>query len=196
MTRVLVTGGAGGFGRALVPRLISRGYTVRILSRQPAPAGVTTEWSQADIASGAGLAAALAGVDVIVHAASSPAKHTRQIDVEGTRRLLQAARAAEVAHIAYISIVGIDQIPLAYYRHKLVAEALVSDSRLPWSILRATQFHTLIDGLLQVANRLPLVLLPTDLRYQPIDVGEAAERMAEVVATGPAVLPTSAAQRC
>lgn len=186
MTRVLVTGGAGGFGRALVPRLTSRGYTVRILSRQPAPTDVTTEWSQADIASGAGLAAALAGVDVIVHAASSPAKHTHQIDVEGTRRLLQAARAAEVAHIAYISIVGIDQIPLAYYRHKLAAEALVSDSRLPWSILRATQFHTLIDGLLRVANRLPLVLLPTDLRYQPIDVGEAAERMAEVVATGPA----------
>jgi uncharacterized protein YbjT (DUF2867 family) len=186
MTRVLVTGGAGGFGRALVPRLSSRGYTVRIMSRHPAPAGITAEWSQADIESGAGLTAALAGVDVIVHAASSPAKHTQQIDVEGTRRLLQAARAAEVAHIAYISIVGIDRIPYAYYRHKLAAEALVADSRLPWSILRATQFHTLIDSLLRRADRLPLLLLPTDLRFQPIDVGEAAERMAEVVAAGPA----------
>ena len=186
MTRVLVTGGAGGFGRALVPRLISRGYTVRIMSRRPAPAGSTTEWAQADIASDAGLTAALAGVDVVVHAASSPAKQTRQIDVEGTRRLLQAARAAEIAHFAYISIVGIDRIPYAYYRHKLAAEALVTASSLPWSILRATQFHTLIDTILRGADRLPLLLLPTDLRFQPIDVGEAAERMAEVVAAGPA----------
>jgi uncharacterized protein YbjT (DUF2867 family) len=186
MKRVLVTGGAGGFGRALVPRLISRGYTVRIMSRQPVPAGITTEWAQADIESGAGLSAALAGVDIVVHAASSPAKHTRQIDVEGTRELLQAARAANVAHVAYISIVGIDHIPYAYYRHKLAAETLVAESRLPWSVLRATQFHTLIDALLRGADRLPLVLLPTDLRFQPIDVGEAAERMADVVAAGPA----------
>jgi uncharacterized protein YbjT (DUF2867 family) len=186
MTRVLVTGGAGGFGRALVPRLISRGYTVRIMSRQPAPADIITEWAQADIESGAGLAAALADVQVVVHAASSPAKHTRQVDVEGTRRLLQAARVAEVAHFAYISIVGIDRIPYAYYRHKLAAEALVAEARLPWSILRATQFHTLIDALLRGADRLPMLLLPTDLYFQPIDVGEAAERMAEIVAAGPA----------
>ncbi len=186
MIRVLVTGGAGGFGRALVPRLADRGYTVRIMSRRPAPAGSIAEWAQADIESGAGLAAALAGIDVVVHAASSPAKHTRQIDVEGTRRLLHAARAAEVAHFAYISIVGIDQVPFAYYRHKLAAEALVVDSRLPWSILRATQFHTLIDTFLRGADRLPLLLLPTDLQFQPIDVGDVAERMAEAVVAGPA----------
>jgi uncharacterized protein YbjT (DUF2867 family) len=186
MTRVLVTGGAGGFGRALVPRLTSRGFTVRIMSRRSAPAGITSEWSQADIESSAGLESALVGVDVVLHAASSPAKNTRQIDVEGTRRLLQIARAADVAHFAYISIVGIDRIPFAYYRHKLAAEALVSSSRLPWSILRATQFHTLIDSILGGADRLPLLLLPTDLQFQPIDVGDAAERMAEVVASGPA----------
>jgi uncharacterized protein YbjT (DUF2867 family) len=185
MTRVLVTGGAGGFGRALVPRLVDRGYTVRILSRRPVPAGITTEWSQADIESGAGLTAALAGVGVVVHAASSSSKHTRQVDVEGTRRLLQVARAAEVAHFAYISIVGIERTPFAYYRHKLAAEALLRDSSLPWSILRATQFHTLIDTYLHGADRLPLFLLPTDLQFQPIDVGDAAERMAECVAAGP-----------
>jgi uncharacterized protein YbjT (DUF2867 family) len=186
MTRVLVTGGAGGFGRALVPRLLSRGYTVRIMSRRPVLNGSTTEWAQADLEQGAGLSAALADVDVVVHAASSPAKHTHQIDVEGTRRLLQAAHTSKVAHIAYISIVGIDTIPYAYYRRKLAAERLVAEAPLPWSILRATQFHSLIDAFLRGAERLPrLLLLPTDLRFQPIDVGEAAERMTEVVAAGP-----------
>jgi uncharacterized protein YbjT (DUF2867 family) len=186
MTRVLVTGGAGGFGRALVPRLADRGYNVRILSRRPAPAGGPTEWTQADIETGEGLASALAGVDVIVHAASSPSKHTQQIDVEGTRRLLHTARAAGVSHFAYISIVGIERVPFAYYRHKLAAEELLRDSDLPWSILRATQFHTLIDTFLHRADRRPLFLLPTDLQFQPIDVDEAAERMAECVAAGPA----------
>jgi uncharacterized protein YbjT (DUF2867 family) len=186
MTRVLVTGGAGGFGQALVPRLQSRGYTVRIMSRRPAPPSGTAEWAQADIESGAGLAAALAGADVVVHAASSPARHTQQIDVEGTRRLLDAARGAGVGHFAYISIVGIERVPYAYYRAKLAAEELVHRAGLPWSILRATQFHTLIDMLLRGADRFPLFLLPSDLRFQPIDTGEAAERMAEAVAAGPA----------
>jgi len=186
MTRILVTGGAGGFGRALIPRLERRGYAVRIMSRRPAPAGSSAEWAQADIESGAGLADALAGADVVVHAASSPARHTRQIDVEGTRRLLAAAHAAGVGHFAYISIVGIERIPFGYYRAKVAAEELVRGSGLPWSILRATQFHTLIDGLLRGADRLPLFLLPSDLQFQPIDVGEAAERMAEAVAAGPA----------
>ena len=185
MIRVLVTGGAGGFGSALVPQLSSRGYTVRIMSRRPKPAGSTTEWAQAELETGAGLPAALAGVDAIVHAASSPGKHAQEIDVEGTRRLLDMAREAGVSHFAYISIVGIDQIPYAYYRAKLAAEKLVQSSGLPWSILRATQFHTLIDMFLRNADRRPLFLLPTDLRFQPIDTGEAAERMAECVVAGP-----------
>jgi uncharacterized protein YbjT (DUF2867 family) len=155
------------------------------MSRRPAPADSTVEWAQADIESGAGLAAALAGADVVVHAASSPARHTQQIDVAGTRRLLDTAREARVGHFAYISIVGIERIPFAYYRAKVAAEELLRASGLPWSILRATQFHTLIDGRLRGADRFALFLVPSDLKFQPIDVGEAAERMAEVVAAGP-----------
>jgi uncharacterized protein YbjT (DUF2867 family) len=76
-------------------------------------------------------------------------------------------------------------MPVGYYRAKVAAEALVRDAGLPWSILRATQFHSLLDGLLRGMNRLPVFLLPTDLQFQPIDVGEAATRMVECVAAGP-----------
>jgi uncharacterized protein YbjT (DUF2867 family) len=193
MTRVLVTGGSGVLGRELVARLIGDGYTVRVMSRRAASSarmvsaehGAAVEWAKADLETGAGLAEALAGADVVVHAASSPFKRTEQIDVAGTRRLLEQSRAAGVAHFCYISIVGVDRIPFAYYRHKLAAEALVRDSGLPWSILRATQFHTLLDGYLQRANRLPLLLLPTDLQFQPIDAGEVAARLRECVVVGP-----------
>ena len=110
MKRVLVTGGTGALGREVVPRLLSAGYAVRVMSRRaPKPdedAGV--EWAQASMENGTGLAEAVAGTDVILHLASSPVK--RQVDVEGTGRLLEHARAAGVEHFVYISIVGIDQI--------------------------------------------------------------------------------------
>jgi uncharacterized protein YbjT (DUF2867 family) len=173
-------------GRELVPRLLDQGYIVRVMSRHTASrTDRSVEWAQADLESGSGLAQAVAGVDTVVHAASSPFKRTWRVDVEGTRRLLGAARAAGVGHIAYISIVGIEHIAFGYYRAKVAAETLVREAGLPWSILRATQFYTLIDSLLRIVDRLPLFLLPTDFQIQPIDAGEAAARLTECVAAGP-----------
>ena len=84
----------------------------------------------------------------------------------------------------YVSIVGIDRIPLRYYRHKRAAEALVRQADVPWSILWATQFHTFLDGLLQRLARLPILPLPTDFLFQPIDPGGLADRLIDCIATG------------
>ncbi len=188
MTKVLVTGGAGMLGREVVKQLTATGYRVRIMSRKRQPTNLpsTTEWVQADLETGQGIADAVTGIDVVVHAASSPFKHTRQIDVEGTRFLLEQARVAGVAHVIYISIVGIDRIPYSYYRAKLAAEELVKDSGIPWSILRATQFHYLVDLFFQAATKMPLVtLLPTDLKCQSIAESEVASRLCEIALAGP-----------
>jgi uncharacterized protein YbjT (DUF2867 family) len=187
MSRILVTGGAGVLGHELGVKLERAGYTVRLTSRRP-PSNPRSEveWVQADLETGAGLADAVSGADAIIHAATSPLKHTYRIDVLGTGRLAERARAAGVAHLIYVSIVGVDRIPLDYYRHKLAAEALVQAAGLPWSILRATQFHTFVDNQLQTLARMPIGLLPTDFRFQPIDPGEVADRLVECVAAGPA----------
>jgi uncharacterized protein YbjT (DUF2867 family) len=188
MTKVLVTGGAGMLGRQVAKELTATGYSVRIMSRKRQPPNVlsTTEWAQADLETGQGIADAVTGIDVVVHAASSPFKHTRQIDVGGTRFLLEKARVAGVAHVIYISIVGIDRIPYDYYRAKLAAEELVQKSGIPWSLLRATQFHYLVDLFFQAATKVPLVtLLPTDLRCQSIAESEVASRLCEIVVAGP-----------
>jgi uncharacterized protein YbjT (DUF2867 family) len=154
--------------------------------RQPPNVLSTTEWVQVDLETGQGIADAVVGINVVVHAASSPFKHTRRIDVDGTRLLLEQARAAGVAHVIYISIVGVDRIPYAYYRAKLSAEELVQNSGISWSLLRATQFHYLVDLFFQAATKLPLVtLLPTDLQCQSIAEREVASRLCELVATGP-----------
>jgi uncharacterized protein YbjT (DUF2867 family) len=188
MTKVLVTGGAGRLGSKVVKELTATGYRVRIMSRKRQPPNVlsTTEWVQADLETSQGIADAVTGIDVVVHAASSPLKHTRQIDIGGTRLLLEQARVADVAHVIYISIVGVDRIPYAYYRAKLAAEELVQNSGLPWALLRATQFHYLVDLFFQAATKMPLVtLLPTDLRCQSIAESEVASRLCEIVAAGP-----------
>jgi len=187
MTIVLVTGGTGVLGQELVPRLSRAGYRVRIMSRRSLNVneGAEAEWAHADLATGGGLAEAVPGAEAVIHAASSPFRRTRAIDVDGTARLLERARAAGLAHFIYISIVGIDRIPLSYYRHKLAAEWLVEQANVPWSILRATQFHTLIDRQLRPLLWTPITFLPTDFRFQSIDPGEVADRLLEIVAAGP-----------
>jgi uncharacterized protein YbjT (DUF2867 family) len=108
------------------------------------------------------------------------------VDVEGTRRLAEAARAAGTAHLVYVSIVGIDQVPFAYYRSKLAAERIVAASGVPHSILRATQFHSLVDTMLAGFARVPLVLpLPAGFRFQSCATVEAAERLVRAAEAGP-----------
>lgn len=187
MSRVLVTGGTGYLGRHIVTCLLAAGHTARIMSRKPQPAVLQSgsEWAQAQMEAGQGLAEAVRDCDVIVHAATDP-QHAQQIDVVGTRRLLEAAREAGVAHIVYISIVGIERTPFPYYTHKLAVEEMITSSDIPWSILRATQFHEFVDLFLQKATRFPFVaLIPTDFKAQTVDAREVAQRLCELVASGP-----------
>ncbi|RIK43805.1 MAG: epimerase [Chloroflexi bacterium] len=189
MKRILITGGRGVFGRELTPRLLKAGYTVRISSRSaPKTDGASNlEWVQMDLQQQSDLSAAVAEVDVIIHAASDPL-HAHEVDVLGTERLLNAARTAGVSHFTYISIVGIDRMEFAYYGHKLAAEQRIEQGGVPWSILRATQFHSFIDRLLQPLQRLawmPFYLLPTDFQSQPIDEGEVADHFVQIIKDGP-----------
>ncbi|OLF10389.1 SDR family oxidoreductase [Actinophytocola xanthii] len=168
--RILVTGGTGRLGRAVVPALA--GEDVQIMSRR----GHVV----ADLSTGEGVAAAVAGVDVVVHLATG---NTGRRDVAAACRLVTAARRAGVAHLVYVSIVGVDRVPNSYYRGKLAVERLLAESGLPHTILRTTQFHDLVRAYLAAVSRLPVVPVP-DLRVQPIDVRDVATHLAPLV-TGP-----------
>jgi uncharacterized protein YbjT (DUF2867 family) len=157
------------------------------MSRRARPQSTAedVEWARADMSSSEGVRAAVAGVDAILHAASDP-RRTEAVDVNGTRHLVEAARASRVAHIAYISIVGIDDIPLSYYKRKLTAEEIIKSSGVPHSILRATQFHSFVELFISLAARLPVLMpLPVDFRFQSVAQSEVAERLALCVSDGP-----------
>jgi uncharacterized protein YbjT (DUF2867 family) len=179
---VLVTGGTGRLGSRLVAPLQAAGHTVKLMSRRgTGPGGV-----RGDLASGRDLPQALAGADIVIHAASDPRGNPWEVDVAGTRRLTQAVNRERLRHLVYISIVGVDRIPFGYYRAKFSAEQVLLASGLPVTLLRVTQFHEFVDFLLETARRGPVLPVPMGWRVQPVDVGEVARHVVDVVGRPPA----------
>ncbi|MBD0319316.1 MAG: NAD(P)H-binding protein, partial [Gemmatimonadetes bacterium] len=183
MPTILITGASGVLGRALLRRPAAGAYTVRGTGR--GASGPGAEWVRADLASGEGVDTAVKGADTIIHAASSPRGDTQRTDVQGTMRLIEAARRAGVRHVVYVSIVGIDRVPFAYYRHKLAAEREMQAGRVPWTILRGTQFHDFVDTMFSGMMKPPVGFVPGDFQSQPVHVDEFADALWECVAAGP-----------
>ncbi|MFF4406037.1 SDR family oxidoreductase [Streptomyces sp. NPDC001262] len=181
---VLVTGGTGTLGRHVVPLLRDAGRTVRVLSRRGgASEDAGVEHVAADLLKGEGLDAALDGVTTVLHLAGGP-----KGDDEATRNLVRAAQRAGVEHLVYISVIGADRLPLGYFRAKLGAERAVAESGIPWTTLRAAQFHDLTLTVVEKMAKLPVVPAPGGLRWQPVDARDVASRLAELTLGRPAGL--------
>ncbi|WBB58325.1 NAD(P)H-binding protein [Streptomyces sp. WMMC500] len=189
---ILLTGGTGTLGRLVAPHLRPAATTLRVLSRQARASADGIEYVTGDLTTGEGAAEAVAGVDVIVHCAG-----TSKGDDVKTRHLVDAATAAGRPHLVYISVVGADRTPVVsgpdramfgYVAAKRAAEVIVAESGLPWTTLRATQFHELTLTTARAMARLPVVPAPAGFRIQPIAAAEVAERLAELALAGPAGL--------
>lgn len=178
MATILVTGGTGALGRDVVQRLLAAGSDVRVLSRRPRRDGDPAEvsWATGDLRTGAGLSEAVRDASVIVHCASDPRRPRG--DLVAARNLISAAEAAGKPHLIYVSIVGVDRVPFGYYQIKHEVERLIEESGLPWTVLRATQFHDLICYLFQMAAKLPVLMTPAGVSDQPVDTRDVAARLA------------------
>jgi uncharacterized protein YbjT (DUF2867 family) len=190
---ILVTGGTGGLGHRVVPRLRAAGRNVRVLSRRRHDSADGIEYVPGDLTKGEGVAAAVEGAEIVLHCAG-----TGRIkdDTAQARNLVRAAQRAGVPHILNISVVGADRIPVktamdrsmfAYFAAQRAVEVVIEESGLPWTNLRATQFH---DGFILVMVRgmssLPVVPMPSGFRFQPIDADEVAARLADLTLGPPA----------
>ncbi|MDN5855791.1 MAG: NAD(P)H-binding protein [Actinomycetia bacterium] len=177
---VLVTGGTGTLGRHLVPLLEADGHEICILSRH-APTTARVEHATADLLKDEGVEAAVSGVDTIVHLAGGP-----KGDDTATGNLVRAAKSAGVRHIVYISVIASDAVPLGYFRSKFGAEKEIEQSGIPWTTLRAAQFHDLTLSTVRAMAKLPIVPAPGGVRWQPVDSRDVAERLAELTLGHPA----------
>lgn len=172
--KIAVAGGTGKTGRQVVDQLRSAGHQPVILARAE---GV-------DLIQNTGLDAALDGVEVVIDVAdvrTTSAKTARAFFGTATANLLTAAQRNGVRHHIVLSIVGVDRVANGYYQGKLRQEELVQASAVPWTILRATQFHEFAGQILaQVPG--PVAIIPK-MRSQPIAVSEVAAHLC-TLATG------------
>jgi uncharacterized protein YbjT (DUF2867 family) len=186
---VLVTGGTGMIGRFIVQRLRDEGRTVRVLTRGNHEPQDGVEYVVGDLATGEGIQAAVDGARTIVHAAGSS-----KGDEIKAQHLLQAATRASTRHLVYISVVGADRIPVvcrvdrgmfSYFASKLAGERLITESGIPWTILRATQTHDLMLIVAKALSKMPVVMLPGGFHVQPVDTAEVGNRLAELALGDP-----------
>jgi uncharacterized protein YbjT (DUF2867 family) len=185
MEPILVTGGTGTLGRLVVQRLRAAGREVRVMSRSATGEGAV----QGDLDTGEGLAAALVGVAIVVHCAGAS-----KGDEDKALALVRAARVAGVRHIVNISVVGADRTPVTgradramfgYVASKLAAERVIAESGIPWTTLRATQFHDLMLTTAEQMAKLPVIPAPAGIRVQPVEAAEVADRLVELALSEP-----------
>ena len=171
-----MAGGTGVVGQHVVAVAEAAGHQAVVLSRR----------TGTDLLAGVGLAAALEGSHAVIDVANTPtlnrAKAVRFFE-DTTRNLLAAEHEAGVGQHVALSIVGIDRVPSGYYEGKRRQEALVAAGDVPWSILRATQFHE-FPGQLLARLKGPVVFAPR-MRSATVAAREVAEHLV-ALATGEA----------
>jgi uncharacterized protein YbjT (DUF2867 family) len=190
---ILVTGGTGGLGHRVVERLRNAGRNVRVLSRHAHESAPGVEYVAGDLANDVGVQASVDGVAIVIHCAGVG---KIKEDTAQAQNLVRTANRAGVRHLVCVSVVGADRIPVnnavdrsmfAYFASQRAKELVVAESGLPWTNLRATQFH---DGFILVMvrgmSKLPVIPLPAGFRFQPVDAGEVAENLVQLALGAPA----------
>src|SRR5919109_1283697 len=176
--KIVVIGGTGLIGKKVVMNLRQHGHEV--VAASPS-LGVNT-------VTGEGLAQALAGAQVVVDVANAPSWEDKAVlaffEASG-RNLLAAEAAAGVGHHIALSVVGTDRLLASgYFRAKMAQEKLIKASKVPYTIVRATQFFEFVGAIAQSATDGQTVRLPPAL-MQPIVSDDVAAALAEVAINAP-----------
>jgi uncharacterized protein YbjT (DUF2867 family) len=179
---ILITGGTGTLGRLVLARLRADGVEARVLSRHAHDDEPGIAYVLGDVATGDGLDAAFDGVQTVLHLAGGP-----KGDAAAAQVVLEHARRARVGHLVAISVVGAGAMPLRYFREKAGLERAVAAAEVPWTVLRAAQFHDFVLTMARSLATMPVVPVPR-MRLQSVDADEVAHRLVDLVHAAPAGL--------
>ncbi|MDG0794129.1 SDR family oxidoreductase [Cohnella ginsengisoli] len=177
--KIVVIGGSGLIGKGLVQNLNKLGHEAVAASPSLGVNSVTGE----------GLAAALAGAQVVVDVTNSPSFEEQAVMAffeTSTKNLLSEAAKAGVRHYVALSIVGTDRPPgNAYFNAKIAQEKLIQASHIPYTIVRATQFFEFAGGIAYTATEGQTVRLPS-AAMQPIAAADVSAALADYALAEPA----------
>lgn len=191
--RILVTGGTGVIGAGAVKELLHRGHQVRLLSRhakEDAKQWTGVEAFEGDISNAGSIAAAAAGIDVVLHIAGIAEENEnatfQSINIDGTRNVLDEAANAGVKRFVFVSSLGADVGESEYHKSKFAAEQLVRRAAPAWTIVRPGNVFgpgdEVISLILKMVRALPAVPVIDrgDQEFQPIWHEDLAGILAEV----------------
>ena len=152
-----------------------------VTRRWPAPPATSAgaEYFRADVTTGEGLAAALAGADVVIDCLEGRSGKARKNFADGGARLLAAAQDAGAARAVLLSIVNCDRSSFAYYRSKAAKEHVYELSGLETVAVRATQFHSLLAMIFAAGSKLRIIPVVRGARFQPISPADVAAALLE-----------------
>jgi uncharacterized protein YbjT (DUF2867 family) len=176
--RIVIAGATGNVGKHVHAEALRRGHDVVALSRK----------NGQDVSTGEGLAAAMAGAQVVIDVSNQMIMKTNKavaFFTTATRNLQAAEHAAGVGHHIALSIVGIDELDTGYNAGKLAQERLVTEGDIPWTLQRATQFHEFAGQALQQGSIGPVAMVPKML-LRPIAAREVAARLLDLAEAAPA----------
>jgi uncharacterized protein YbjT (DUF2867 family) len=190
---IVVTGGTGGLGGRVVARLRDKGRNVRVVSRHPGDSQGGVEYVVGDLVRNQGVEEAISGAEIVVHCAGIG---KIKEDTAQAQNLVVAAKRCGVLHLVGISVVGAERVPVrsaidrsmfAYFASQRAKELVIEQSGLPWTNLRAAQFHDgFILAMVRAMSKMPIVPLPAGTRFQPVDADEVADVLVELALDAPA----------
>jgi uncharacterized protein YbjT (DUF2867 family) len=176
--RITVIGASGLIGSKVTELLQSQGHDVVATSRS----------TGLDVLTGDGLADALAGADALVDVTNSPsfdADAVMRFFTTSATNIAKAAKAAGVGHYVVLSIVGVEGVPDSpYFRAKVAQEKVITESGLPYSIVRATQFREFTEQITDSLTVDDVVRVP-DALIQPIPAEDVAAAVARAASSDP-----------
>jgi uncharacterized protein YbjT (DUF2867 family) len=174
--KIVVIGGRGRIGGPLVELLAANGHEAVAASRS----------SGVDTVTGEGLAAVLAGAEVVVDVSNAAPEGSLEFFRRSNEHLLPAERAAGVRHHVALSIVGVDGLPGApYMRGKIAQEQLIRAAGVPYTIVRATQFFEFL-GVIADGATVDGVVHGSPALMQAIAVDDVVAALADIAVAPPA----------
>lgn len=184
-----ITGGTGFVGSTLVRHAVMRGHNVRALTRRPQGTNPKIKWIDGALDRPDALAALLDGADAVIHVAGATNAPDREgfaaANVEGTLGMVEAAKAASVKRLVFVSSLAAREPELSNYGwSKARAEQIVGASGLDWTIVRPPAVYGPGDRdmleMFKMAKR-GLMLAPPAGRFSVIEVSDLSRFLLTVV---------------